>query len=106
MATTTRRSLSVVVVVTDTNTAPPATLLVLYVLGECDREWWTETDLRDEIAATTGYEVTPSTVHRAVRNLSEVGRIKKRVRRSDGTTATEYRLHNANGEGIDMTTSR
>ena len=90
---------------TECDTAPPATLLALYVLGEADQEWWAEVDLREEIRKTTGYDITASTMHRTVRKLSEVGRIRKRVTRTDGTTRTEYSLHNANSGGVDRADS-
>ena len=87
----------------EVDTAPPGTLLVLYVLGEHpDRDWWAEADLRDEIERATGHDIHASTIHRTLRSLSEVGRIRKRVIRTDGTTRTEYRLHNANSGGVDM----
>jgi len=86
---------------TDCDTAPPATLLVLYVLAESPDTPLSQAALRDEIESATGYAVEPSTLHRAIERLEAVGRIH-RTETPAGDPAAVYDLHYANSMGIDI----
>ena len=84
------------------DTAPPGTLLVLYVMGESDRTWWTQVDLRAEIERATGHEISRQTVSDVLGRLSDAGRVHERTTTTEYGPTVEYASNYRTAGGVDM----
>jgi len=90
----------------DGDTAPPGTLLVLYVLGESPDTPLTQAELQAEVRRATGYELDWSTLSRVVDRLADVGRIHAQREVSPDGETVRYDLNYSTHTGIDRDNSR
>ena len=79
----------------DQDTAPPASLLALYVLGDCDG-WLTVGEIADRIEDRTGDRPDYSTLRKAARRLADVDRILCRTHLSGDVEVAQYRHPDTN----------
>jgi len=71
------------------DTAPPGSLLALYVLGDCDG-WLTVGEICDRIEARTGDRPDYSTLRKALRRLADVDRVLRRTHLAGDVEVVQY----------------
>jgi len=90
----------------DTDTTAPASLLALYVLGDCE-DWQTTGEIADRIERETGDRPEYETLRTALCRLSNAGRVLSRTVPRDGVQVRQYgHPNNLDVGGVDTTDPR
>jgi len=75
------------------DTRPPASLLALYVLGDCGG-WRTAGEVANRVEGRTGDRLNAETLRQALTRLADAGRILRRKQVRRGVEIVQYRHPN------------